>query len=169
MADGLLALLTQRTADADPRMAEIIAKVRQQMPDVADASIEPMGMVGSFLAPGGAMAVTSPFGGVTYRPEAMKSLSDPDAADAIAHELTHVRQVRNHSFGQKTLGGVFEGLKNTFGFGLPYGQRPDELEAFQTESNRQLAEHRSPNPRPGFNTDEWQTLGDIHLQAPRKK
>jgi hypothetical protein len=167
MADGLLALLTQRTADADPRMAEIIAKVRQQMPDVADASIEPMGGFGKLISKG-AIATTSPFGGVSYNPDALHGASAADVADTLAHELTHVRQVRGQSIGQK-FGNVLEGLKYGLGFGLPYGQRPDELEAFQTESNRQLAEHRSPNPRPGFNTDEWQTLGDIHLQAPRKK
>jgi len=166
--DGLLALLTQRTASAaDPRMAEIIAKVRQQMPDVADAPIEPMGAFGKLMSKG-AIATTSPFGGISYNPDALQGASAADVGDTIAHELTHVRQVRGQSVGQK-LGNVWEGLKYGLGLGLPYGQRPDELEAFQTEADRQLADHRSPNPTPGFNTEDWKTLGDISLPAPRKR
>jgi hypothetical protein len=150
------------TSSEQPLMEELLKRVRGEMPDVADASIEPMGWLGRKLS-GGAIAVTTPFGGVKYDPDALKGASPDEIADTLAHELTHVRQVRQLSPLQRVLE-VGRGFQFGIGGGLPYGQRPEELEAYQAEADRATAQGRTPAPAPSFTKPgEFRMLGDVRL------
>lgn len=152
---------TPAASDANPMIAELLARVRKEMPDVADAPVTPMGRIGQVLSKG-ALATTSPFGSVSYNPEALRGASPADIADTLTHELTHVRQSRAMSPFQKVIA-ILQGAKQGFGGGMPYGQRPDELEAYQAEANRAVSQGRTPAPQPSFTTPGFRNLGDVRL------
>ena len=122
------------------------AKMAQEYPDQAGASIEPMGAIGRFFA-GPSYARTNPFtGNVSLNEPAMQGLSQNEVDQILAHELTHTRQAQAMPLSQKLMLPI-NGLMNSLGdltggkIGTPYAQRPEEMEAFGTEADRANAQH----------------------------
>lgn len=144
--------------------------MQQEMPaQMADTTVEPMGILGrslgalKALAGGQTQAITSPFTGtISYDPAALAGQSQNDVSDMLAHELTHVGQIRNEPWYAPYLGLVGIGPH------YDYGQDPNELEAFQTEANRAVAQGRAPNPMPTFSSPGFRSMGDISLPGLKK-
>ena len=157
-----------------PTVADQIAAAKQRMQtempaQMAGTSVEPMGVVGKSLgalkalAGGQTQAITSPFtGNVSYDPTALAGQSQNDIDDMLAHELTHVGQIRQEPWYAPYLGLVGIGPR------YDYGQDPNELEAFQTESNRAVAQGRTPNPMPAFSAPGFRSMSDISLPGLKK-
>jgi hypothetical protein len=148
-------------------------KVRAEMPDVANAPVENMGWLDQLIANargkmegGTTMALThnGSGGSVALNPDAMAQVGQTDREDTIAHELTHVRQARR-DFGDKNIlqraAQVFANLQESH---LPYGQQPNELEAFQAEGDRAVRQGREPGVTPNFSTPGFREKGDIVLR-----
>lgn len=148
-------------------------KVQAEMPDVADAPIDPMGWVDQLIAgakekltgggsivamanrsfrpldPAGMPIQGAKSGRVVYSPEVLGEQSPAGIEDTLAHELVHVRQGR-----EREGGGLFDQVRRYLssikeGY-LPYGQQPDELEAYQFEGDRAVREGREPTATPKF-------------------
>lgn len=153
-------------------MLQAKTKVQAEMPDVANAPVENMGWLDQLIAGakgkmngGLTMALTHNSGGgsVALNPAAMAQVGQSDREDTIAHELTHVRQARR-DFGDKNIlqraAQVFQDLQEAH---MPYGQQPNELEAFQAEGNRAVGQGRAPGITPNFSTPGFREKGDIVL------
>ena len=143
------------------QMLQARSRLQQEMPDVGNIPVEPMGWLDRLIAgtkdrlsPGSRVqALAHPMSGkVSYSPRAMENQSQAEVEDTLAHELTHVRQGKEAYGAKSLLGRLGVAAKSLMEPTLPYGQRPDELEAFQTESDRQLAQGRAPGVRPTFLT-----------------
>ena len=121
----------------DQKIQQAIAQVRSEMPDVANAPIEPMGTVGQWLADlksraiGGQTQAFTSGGKIAFDPKALEGQSEHDLENLMAHELVHVRQQKKPS-EPHPLGG------------FSYGQDPREMEAFQFEQTRANKLGRSP-------------------------
>lgn len=148
----------------DPSLVLELAKrhLAKEMPnELASATIQPKGWLGSLTRPF-ADAITSPMNTISYEPDIL-TMPQPQVEDIFAHELTHVRQ-NNEQPLYRRLVDIF--LKNQG----PYQQRSDELEAFQTEKDRILRDHRPGNPMmPQFGTDAPVERGDINLPVQQAK
>lgn len=128
-------------ADQPVTVEQQIALAKQQMQkeyptEYADApSVAPMGWLGRTLNRG-SQAVTNPFtGSVYYNAPALEGQSQEGINNILAHELTHSRQIHDMPWTQK-LGLPFQGLLRGFSGNNDYYNRPEELEAFQTERAR---------------------------------
>lgn len=116
-----------------PDYEKQIKKVRAENPDVADVAIKPAGFMAKLFANKSARAIANPFtGNVTYFPERMASMSEPEQENVFHHELQHSRQARASSPLQKLMAIG----KNVLGMEEEYSRRPRELEAFQAEKDR---------------------------------
>lgn len=161
----------------DQQIALAKQRVQQEMPDVADTSVSPMGFLGGLRR--GAQAVTSPFtGSVSYNPSALEGQSQDNIDQIMAHELTHSRQAQQMPWYEKatqpltglknSLGDILQGATGSrLGLGYSYGQRPEELEAFQTENDRMLklglpGQVRDPGSTFSGTSNYW---GDISLPS----
>lgn len=141
------------------------AAVQRDMPDVANVPIEPMGWFGSALAGlkgalsgGQVQALTNPFtGSVSYDPAQTDQMAEPEIENMLTHELTHSRQAKGSSWLQ-TLVGALKPAE-------PYGQQSDELQAFQAENDRALAQHQTPGQMPNFQGGGFRQRSDITLPA----
>lgn len=110
---------------------DAIERARQALtkdyPDVAGAPISPYGPILRHLVPGSS-GVTGPLGGIYVN--AYPGLPDRELESTIVHELTHRRQAKEHP------------IRNLLNLVSPrstgYGQKPEELEAFQAEREREL-------------------------------
>lgn len=135
-----------------PDYEKSIKKIRAENPDVADVDISPAGPIARFFAKKNARAIANPFtGNVTYFPERMSAMSEPEAENVFAHELQHTRQTRAMNPLQRlmSLGRSMLGEEE-------YGMRPRELEAFQVEKDR--------SRRMGYNLpDPYTGARDIQL------
>lgn len=142
------------------------------MPDVANAPVENMGWLDQILAKargkmngGTTMALTHNSGGgsVALNPEAMAQAGQGDREDTIAHELTHVRQARR-DYGDKNLfQQAAQKLLDMKEAKLPYGQQPNELEAFQAEGDRAVRQGRTPGVTPNFSGPGYRETADMRL------
>lgn len=142
-----------------PDILAAIKKVRGEQPDQADTSIEPAGFFGRLLG-GKADASASPWtGAVTYNEPNMDKLSQPQAENVIAHELTHSRQIQNTPY----LGRLANVVKSMIpGLDESYYQRPREMEAYQTERDRNMRLGQNlPDPASGAT--------DIQLPPPSSR
>lgn len=133
-----------KTLDESAQRA--IAKVRGEMPDVSNVSVNPSSsnMLARFFMPKQSIATTNPFtGNVTYNPDQLTGMSQGEIENTIAHELTHSRQAAAEPF--------YKVLMNALNPMRPdYYDRPEELVAFQAEKDRTLAKHLSvPDPITG--------------------
>lgn len=141
-------------------------QLQAEMPkETAAATVEPMTAWDRMLflgRPASVYAFTSPFNHVKYDPDLMKQNSQTANTDILAHELTHVRQNQRTPVLSQLWDLIAGPLTEP---DVPYGQRPEELEAFQTERDRALAQHRVPDlPFPSFSGQR--TLdSDIELQT----
>ena len=133
---------------------DILSKERPEL--VKGAKIRPMGWLGRTFLPQ-AKGVMNPLTGTVSLNEAQMAGDAPqDVADTVLHELTH-RQQRERS-------GPLRSLMNIMTPQGPYGQRPDELEAFQAEADRRMQMGRpGAFGTPHFETPTQETYGDIRL------
>lgn len=151
----------------DSMMKSGLAKVRGEMPDVADKSVSSSkGSLTGMLMPSNAYAVTNPFSGnITYNPEMMKGMSQDELENTLAHELTHSRQANTEPLWKKLMGMFTSDEKVPVDKGplnSSYYWRPNEQEAFQTERDRSLKQHQPWTP------DPTTSARDIQLLPPRK-
>lgn len=164
-APGLLDQILARFMPAQPPSTPVvdnmdagIAKLQQEDPTFDPSQISYMGTMGKHLLPG-AEAFTGPMGGVHVNRDMMTGKSPDEVADTLLHEFTHARQAKDR--------GVIGQLLQQFQMmreGLPYGQRPDEMEAFQAEADRRTRQGRAPAlGTPNFSDDGQATRGDIQL------
>src|SRR5882724_8878305 len=124
----------------EQQIAAAKEQMGKEMPDVANTTVQPMGLIGSLisgakdkLTGGTTMALTNPFtGSISYNPAALQGQPQSAVEDMLAHELTHTRQARDKSLLSK----LGNSARTFFSGTEPYGQTPDELEAFQTEADR---------------------------------
>ncbi len=154
----------------DQQIAAAKAKMGTEMPDVANTPIQPMGTIGGLASGaldkingGTTLAFTNPLtGNIKYNPAALQGQPQSAIEDLLAHELTHTRQAKSQSL----LGRIGEAAKSFVTPGVPYGQNPNELEAFQTEANRAAAQGRVPSPMPNFQSPGFRESTDINLPSP---
>lgn len=135
-----------------PDYPKAIKKIQQENPDVADATFYEAGPIARLFANRNARAIANPFtGNVTYFPDRMQQMSDPEAENVFAHELQHARQIRQ----QPMLRRIFNTFASPF-IDEEYGMRSRELEAFQAERDR--------SRRLGYNLpDPYTGARDINL------
>ncbi len=126
-------------------LRELLAR---ENPAARSAVIQPMGGVGRMMS-GGALATTNPLTGSISVNEG--AATDPqDLEDTLRHELVHKNQIDKMTPLDK-VGAVGTGLKQGLGLGVPYGQRPDEMEAYQVQNDARQAKGLAPAPSPTFN------------------
>lgn len=149
-----------RVPSVEAQMAAAKLRLQREMPkEMAATSISPMGGLGQALS-GGAEAITNPLtGSIYYNPVRMGGQSQHQVEDTLAHELTHTRQSQQEPWYTKFMAPLV-GLQRGLGFGEPYGQHPEELEAYQTEADRAAAAGRTPGAMPQFLPQQswWQRL-----------
>lgn len=144
-----------------PEMQQGIDIARKERPDMADVSgYGPVSRM--FQGGAGNLGYTSPGGGI-YLNQAQAGQSPQDWADTVLHEQAHVDQQKRRG------GGALSELLGMFGSPAPYGQRPDEMEAFQVEKERRNRMGRSPSPVPSFSRPgEMYVPQDINLPLPKR-
>lgn len=154
--DYLKNLFSSSTPDPalDSSMQQAFSQAQKEMPDVASVKLSSSSPsdFGSIM-PANADAYTNPFtGNVSYNPEIMRQRTPDDAVGTMAHELTHSRQAQQTPWYQAAYNllkpdvQVPAGIPKGDVLDKPYLWRPNELEAFQTERNRQMnqADPRDP-------------------------
>lgn len=139
-------------------------KMSQEMPEeYKSASIKPMGPISRFFFGGRADALTTPFNTIYYDPGMTQGRNQPRVEDILAHELTHVRQNNQLPMIPR----LMQLFKSSNG---DYQQRPNEMEAYQTEKDRILRDHRPGNPFvPQFGENSPVGQGDIPLPTKHAK
>ena len=146
-----------------PEMEEGARIAKSENPNLAP--IQTYGMMSRLLSPK-AMAYASPGRNIYLNPSQLQGQSPQDIADTLIHEQTHVDQMKRSGVGP-----TMELLHQMFGSQgkLPYGQRPDEMEAFQNEKNRRYKMGRIQTAVPSFsNPGEFMIpQGDINLPRER--
>lgn len=152
----------------DALMQKAYAKVRGEMPDVQPVSVtsSDASMLGGYMMPKGANAATNPFtGNVSYNPAMLQGRSPHDLEDTMTHELTHARQAQSTPWWQTALdlfrpdAKVPQGITPGSTLDNPYLWRPNEMEAFQAERDRNRL---APYP-----TDPMLGTRDIQLRKDR--
>lgn len=156
---GLFAALMERFSgqpQLPPDIQEAINIAKKERPDLAD--VETYGPISKMLL-GRAQGYISPGKTIYLNPDQLKGLGKQDIADTIIHEQTHVDQMNRK--GQGALGKIWEMMTTP---NEPYGQRPDEIEAFQVEQHRRDRMRRPQTAVPSFTTPgEYRIPSDIHL------
>jgi hypothetical protein len=151
------------TSATPPEIAEAIKIAKQERPDLG--SVETYGTLSKMLQPR-AEGYVSPGRTIYLNPDQLKGKDPQYIADTLIHEQTHVDQMKRRnksSFGELMrlmMGGPAEA----------YGQRPDEMEAFQAEKDYRAKQGRPLGTVPSFeNPGEYRNPGDISLPADKKK
>lgn len=148
-----------------PTVDQQVATAKQQMQQeypgrMAGTSIQPMGWMGKALSGlqsqlvggGQTQALTNPWtGSISYNPEALAGQDQNTINQMLAHELTHTAQAQQAA-QQPWYQRAYQAMKGLMtpggdypispGMDIPqnYQPRSDELEAFQTENDRALAQ-----------------------------
>ena len=112
--------------------------------------------------------ITNPLtGSVGLNERVLNQKSPQDVAGTIVHEGAHAKQVQRQ--------GLMRALAELVGYdpegehSLPYGQKPNELEAFQAENDRALKLGLpGPTGHPTFEAEGTRWRGDIPLRTPYK-
>lgn len=144
-----------------PEMQQGIEIARKENPNLAP--VEPYGFF-SRLVPGmkEAMGYVSPGSTIYLNPE-QKGQSPQDWADTLTHEQEHVNQKKQAGVGP-TMQLINQMLGRTSGQGLHYGQKPDEMGAFQAEKERRSRMNRWQSPVPSFTRPgQYYTPQDMNL------
>lgn len=156
MPTGALSWLLDRLGmqsdpPADDAMQHTVTNVSRDMPDVRPVTMTAGAPIVGM--PRGALAVTNPFtGNISYDPAAMQTLTPDEVGNTVAHELTHARQAQTTPWYQTALGlfsrdaNVPSGVTPGSVLDNPYEWRPNELEAFQTERDRQMRQADPVDP-----------------------
>lgn len=124
-----------------PEMQQGIDIARKENPNLAP--VETYGPL-SRLIQSTAMGYVSPNNKIYLNP-AQTGQSPQDWADTLTHEQTHINQQKSTGYGPTRLL-----LSRLFGENLPYGQRPDEMAAFQAEKERRSRMNRWQSAVPSF-------------------
>jgi len=147
--------MPQDRSELDRSMQRILAKIQAENPSVKPVTMTPStgNPLERIFLPRGAQAITNPFtGNIRYNPEALQGQSENDLSNTVTHELTHSKQAQETPWYRTALQAF-----------LPqgeYSKRPYEMEAFQSERNRSLANNLSmSDPQTGAT--------DIQLRRPR--
>lgn len=159
----------------DARMNLAKSAMQREMPnEMQGTTIEPTGLFGrmkdalvSKVIGGTPVATTSPFRGITYNPDSLKTMNQNELEDTLAHELTHVGQYARQPLWKNLVDSVLpsknEGLPEETakslrmqGWDPAYRGRAAEMEAYGAEQQRQLNTQRG---FPGY---------DIQLRSPKK-
>lgn len=145
-----------------PQVENAINEARKVAPDLAP--VEMYGTVSRMVSPT-AQGYLSPGGTIYLNPDNLGSTTD--IIDTLIHENTHARQ--RQSRGGSTLKELWRQMTGSDG-NLPYGQRPDEMEAFQ-EANAWRRSARQPaGSVPSFsNPGQYYTPQDVNLPNEKKK
>lgn len=134
--------------DSPDQIAMLRELLARENPSALTADIQPMGKMGQMMS-GGALATTNPLTGSISVNEG--AATDPqDLEDTLRHELVHKNQIDKMTPLDKT-GAVVTGFKQGVGLGTPYGQRPEEMEAYQVQNDARQAKGLPPSPTPTFN------------------
>lgn len=117
-------------------MQQAIRKVRGENPDMARTSIQPGGFISGPAMHGlNASGLTNPFtGNIYYDPSSYERMQPNERENALTHELMHSRQITDQSY----LARLMNLGKQFFTSPEPYYERPNEMQAFQSERNRSL-------------------------------
>lgn len=145
-----------------PEMLQGIEIARKENPNLAP--IESYGPLSRMVQPK-AMGYVSPNNKIYLNP-AQKGQSAQDWADTLTHEQEHVNQSRSRGYGP-----TMQLLRSMFmPENLPYGQRPDEMSAFQAERARRSNMGREQSPVPSFtNPGQYYIPRDINLPVDKPK
>lgn len=146
-----------------PNMLQGLEIARKEVPNLG--AVSPYGPISS-LFQGKAQGYASPAQTIYLNQGVLGNLPPQNIADTILHENQHVNQMKQRS---GPLGPTGEFLGQVFRNVTPYGQRPDELEAFQVEKDRQSRMKRQPDiGLPSFsNPGQYNYKGNVYL--PKEK
>lgn len=153
-----------------PEMQAGLALARKDRPDIPDP--DTYGPISNAYAdePGN-QAYVSPAGGMYLNQKAQ--LRPEDWADTIIHEQTHLDQQKRRGLGTagEVVGRAFGVGAPEMGIGLPYGQRPDEMEAFGAgahHARERGADDYQTYLKPSFtHPGQFYSPHDINLPTPR--
>lgn len=143
-----------------PNVQEGLRLLQQEEANFDPSIVRPKsgGIIGAFHVPKGAEASATPFGNIRVDTGMMVGKNPQEVADTLLHEYTHVKQMKPR--------GVIGQILHILGEDLPYGQRPDEMEAFQAEADRRTRMGRAPlYGTPHFLDATQETRGDIALHS----
>lgn len=165
--DGLAA---RPSPQIQPNVHDIVQQalsiLKAEEPDFDPSIVGPMTsvpLINRLQVPPGAQAAATPFGNIRYDPAALEGQTPQDVADTLLHEYTHVKQMKPRG----VIGQILEMVTQP---NLPYGQRPDEIEAWQAERARRARMGRTKfDGAPEFSTSNQSTRGNIALYPERKK
>jgi hypothetical protein len=129
-----------------PEMEQAISIAQKENPNLAP--IKTYGPLSRLLM-GNAQGYTSPARNIYLNPAQLQGFTPQDIADTITHEQEHVNQMRAR--GGNPLTELYR--ESTTGR-TPYGQRPDEMAAFQAEQERRARMGRQQTARPSFSNPE---------------
>ena len=120
-------------------------------------NISQMGPIGRFFG-SKANAVTNTFGGVELNTPKLAGYNPQEIADILTHENVHVNQMK----GKNPIFEMYDRL--TKSSQIPYGQRPEEMEAYAAE-NKRTRSRGAISMKPSFlNPGQWVTnRGDVNL------
>lgn len=133
-------VLSDNKVSDDPNVQEGISIARKENPNLAPVSM--YGPVSKLIQPN-AQGYTSPAGTIYLNPNQTVGMSPQDIADTLVHENVHAQQMS----GRNPLLEFFHELMSS---GTPYGQRPEELAAFQAEKERRAMQGRTQTAYPSF-------------------
>jgi hypothetical protein len=139
--------------ESPDQIAMLRALLARENPAAQSAVIQSMGGMGKLMS-GGAMATTNPLtGAISINTD---TTADPqDLEDTLRHELVHKNQIDKMTPLDK-VGAVGTGFAQGIGLGTPYGQRPDEMEAYQVQNDARQKKGLPSSPTPTFgDTRTW--------------
>jgi hypothetical protein len=161
--EELLARVLPAQQEEPKNLSEAMRILKAEAPDFDPSIVGSKSRIpgiGAFQVPAGAEAAATPFGNIRYDANMLKDKPPQEIADTLLHELTHVRQAKPRG----AMGQIYKMIKDGIVERLPYGQRPDEMEAFQAEADRRTRMGRAPlYGTPHFLDDSVETRGDIAL------
>jgi hypothetical protein len=144
-----------------PEMQQGIDIAKKENPNLGD--VKSYGPI-SRMFMSNAQGYTSPARTIYLNPEQMAGQNPQDVADTIIHEQTHVNQMKSRGSNP-----IMELLRESYGAGQPYQQRPDEMEAFQTEKDRRAKMGRIQTAVPSFTSGNYYSPNDVYLPSSKKK
>lgn len=151
-------VLANNNVSDDPNIQAGINIAQKENPNLAPVSM--YGPVSNLLQPN-SQGYTSPGGTIYLNPKQLQGMTPEDIADTVTHENTHAQQM------QRTGGGaLMQFFREMMTGSTPYGQRPDEIEAFQAEEKRRNMMGRTQTAYPSFfNPGQYVVPLDQNLPA----
>lgn len=141
----------------NPKIQDAIRLAKKEAPNMPDPV--PYGPI-SRMFMGSAGGYTTPSRNIYLNQNLVGGLPTQEIVDTLLHENQHVNQMN-----QRGLGPTATFLNQIIPNHTPYGQRPNELEAFQVERDRKMKMGRAPAiGEPSFtNPGQYNYRGNIFL------